>query len=94
MSAADFEKNCRNCKYFEKHYVETPKGFKEALCGYCKNTQLSLYKRRRTIIDIYNTCNFWESAETQKAEMRGAILETLKQMQKSLKELVYILKDD
>lgn len=94
MDKIDNEKNCRNCKFFKKHYIKTSKGFKEEMCGYCANSELDLYQKRKTILKIYNACKYWMPIDLQISERRAGILETLKKMQNSLEELAVILKDD
>lgn len=90
------KQHCENCKYFVQYYLKNKHGTFSRISGrgHCKNVdKISASKSEKHILKN-SPCEFWESKEIQIAERRVCITETLCEMNKYLKEIAFILKDD
>lgn len=79
-------KNCSNCRYYKEHYVKEATWFLK-IGGHCTNLQANSKKWR-------SERDFWEAVEIRNEERRKAIVETLRDMEQHLAEIIVILKDE
>lgn len=89
------EKYCENCYYFYQHYYKSTHGKIVAVSGdgHCTNGNLTKAVSRKNILRR-RACEFWEIREPLITEQRASVYRAILKMQKSLEELVLILKED
>lgn len=87
------EKNCLNCKFFNRYYLKKEKGFKALLTGFCSNTLNNGSKRYKlNQVLAYHTCEFWQFEDGIK--LKQSIKELLKNTCVKIEEIAQILNDD
>lgn len=89
------EKTCKNCRWFLQHYVKgktLSTYFSTTSCGHCICRELTLKERNR--VPNVADCRCWQPIEIQKAERLESIEAVLRSMQKHLKQIAFILKED
>ncbi|MDE7159032.1 MAG: hypothetical protein K2N74_05600 [Clostridiales bacterium] len=88
------KKTCDNCKYYTQRYIKKLTCFLN-VGGHCTNPELrDALAKKKLPWRGDGECDRWESVEIVKAERRKEISETLRDMEKHLKEIALILKDD
>ena len=88
------KKTCDNCRYYVYRYIKKNACFLR-VNGCCTHSELkdTLAKKKYSWRGD-GECDRWESVEIVKAERKKTILETLRDMEKHLSEIAFILKDD
>lgn len=81
------EKICQNCKYYQKLYVIRKDHYR------CAGERCVNLKFRR-VGDLRKNCTYWEDGSGLKEERISNIKTTLRDMQKSLKQIIQILQDE
>ncbi len=87
------EKNCKNCKFFKRHYVKSNTLFRATIEGHCINGEIPRIVRKNNM-PCNNVCEKWESDKEVKEERKETIKEVLKNMRTTLIHIENILKDD
>ncbi|MBD5636711.1 MAG: hypothetical protein HDP28_02675 [Clostridia bacterium] len=88
------KRTCDNCRYYVYRYIKKNARFLK-VNGKCSHSELkdALEKKKHPWRGD-GECDRWEPVEIVKAERKKAILETLRDMEKHLEEIAFILKDD
>lgn len=89
------QKTCKNCRFFLQHYVNGKTScsyFMPVNCGHCICRDLT--KKERNRVSKVTDCRCWEPVEILKAERIQTIEAVLRSMEKHLKQIAFILKED
>ncbi|MDE6059129.1 MAG: hypothetical protein K2G44_03710 [Clostridia bacterium] len=88
------KKNCKNCRYYHRHYIINKFGYYTGTCdGHCVNQYIPLRESDKRI-KRGEPCDFWEPQILQKKERRENIEAVLRNMGERLTEIAEILKKD
>ncbi len=88
-----YDRNCKNCKFYIKHFANYNGYYYDLLSGHCINNKLDLKESNKRIAKSA-PCELWQPMEIQIAERRENIKDTLRIMAQKLDEIAQILKDD
>jgi len=72
------EKNCKNCKFFKRHFVKSNTLFKATVEGHCINGEIPRIVRKNNV-PCNNVCEKWESDKEVKEERKETIKEVLRE---------------
>ncbi|MDE5729774.1 MAG: hypothetical protein K2I20_06360 [Clostridia bacterium] len=86
------QKNCKNCRYYLEHYYKSGTSFKPLLEGHCAQRLMSLKEKRG--FPFPEGCENWQPAAVKQAEQNERIQKTIRDMSRSLSQILQILKSE
>lgn len=84
------EKTCKNCRFFEVHYIKQVRGFILTGFGHCNNTTLRTTNKYK----IRQDCKHWQPAELHNTKLNERITVKLEKLTKQLSAVCEVLLDD
>lgn len=89
------DNNCKNCKYFVKHYMKDKYGRFRLIdgAGHCKHSTIQ-HNYRKKVTTTGAPCKYFEQAEVNPQENKRTVLDNLQHARLLLYDIVRILKED
>ena len=88
------DNNCEHCAYFLKHYYNIRGTFISAPgCKNCIHYELTNAERKKRLKNTVK-CELWEPEQKQIEQRRQNIEDTICKMEKALRDIAQILKED